>query len=139
VLTNIEFTCTPPQAQLRIAGELDLASHERLADAMWCLRAQGCLFVSVDLTGVTFIDASCLHLLDQERRRLQTIEGSLEVVAASERHQRVAHIAGYDELLAATRLDDPFEADLLRLNNTADPPAPTPHERPPLPRRSRPR
>jgi anti-anti-sigma factor len=101
--TDFQYTCAPPRARLRVVGELDASTNDRLCDVLDCLHFRRCNQVEVDLAAVTFIDASSLRVLHTEQRRLLVDGGSLEVVAASKCHQLVARLAQYDGLLAPER------------------------------------
>ena len=96
---DFRFTCAPPLARLSVTGELDLSTRDRLVDILACLRHRGCTRVEVDLSAITFIDASSLAVLHAEQLRLLLAGGSLEVVAASPTHQLVCRVARYDGLL----------------------------------------
>lgn len=95
---DIHYVCDPPRAQVRISGEVDLASDRRVRDTFTFLQDAGCLRLELDLTSVTFIDAYSLGLLSSEQHRLRALGGGLEVVAASLRCLRVAELARYDGL-----------------------------------------
>jgi anti-anti-sigma factor len=100
--TSFETILAPPRAELRIDGDLDLCAQEQLIRALLRIRASECARVSVDLSRVAFIDACTLGILDQERHRLEAVGGGLEVTGMSGRLMRVARLAGYDRLLAAS-------------------------------------
>jgi len=100
VRTVFDVELRPPLARLRITGELDLASHERLVETTAWLRRHGCSEVELDLAGVAFIDASTLRVLHREQMRLMLTGGRLRVVAASAYHQVVSRLAGYPGLMA---------------------------------------
>jgi anti-sigma B factor antagonist len=85
-------------AKVRVTGELDLATNDRLREGLRSVMARGCARLELDLAGVSFIDASSLRVLDQEQRRFAESGGTLEVVAASRCHLRVSELAGYRNL-----------------------------------------
>jgi anti-anti-sigma factor len=84
---------------VRLEGELDLATRDELAGLLACLRLHGCSLVEVDALRVTFVDATCLRVLHDERRRLRAGGGTLRLVAASSFFVKVLDAAGYDDLL----------------------------------------
>ncbi|NUS41576.1 MAG: STAS domain-containing protein [Terrabacter sp.] len=98
--TAFLITGSPPSAHLRIMGDLDLATRDRLREVIEDLQDTGYERIDLDLAAVGFIDASNLGVLRQQQRRLLASGGALDVVAASHRHQRVVRLVGYDTLLA---------------------------------------
>lgn len=98
--TSLHLACDPPEAMLRLSGELDLATGDQLRDALASIERQACTHVELDVGAVTFIDASSLRLLVREHRRLARIGGGMTVMSASETYQVVTRLAGYDEIRA---------------------------------------
>lgn len=90
----------PTTSRLAVRGELDLASRDRLR---WRL-AQADQFsrvsVQLDTSGVTYVDASCLRVVEDTRLRLEASGRILEVVAASREFAMISDLAGYVELAA---------------------------------------
>lgn len=88
----------PTTSRLAVSGELDLASREQLR---WRL-AQAEQFagssVELDLGGVTYVDASCLRVVDDARRRLEASGRSLDITVASRQFAMISSLAGYFEL-----------------------------------------
>jgi anti-anti-sigma factor len=101
VRARVQVDCEPPRARLRIDGELDLAANVQLRHALARVAFFGCHQVDVDLDAVTFVEASSLRLLDQERARLARIGGRLEVVAASADFLLACDVVGYPDLKPA--------------------------------------
>jgi anti-anti-sigma regulatory factor len=93
-----QYTCDPPTARLRIAGELDIADADDLTDIFGYLDFRGCERVEVDLGAITFVDAYILGLLRHEQERLRTLGGDLLPVAASPWYTSMCHLARYDTL-----------------------------------------
>jgi anti-anti-sigma factor len=89
----------PPNARLRIIGELDIADEPQLrrncADLLDC----GSGAVSLDLEHLCFIDCSCLRTLDVLRHELAVAERPFEITVASRYLRLVAHLAGYRGLI----------------------------------------
>jgi anti-anti-sigma factor len=96
--TDFQFACDPPKVRLQITGEIDFATKGQLRDLLLCFFRWRCTEVELDLSGISFIDLSCLRLLDREQRRCTEAGGSLEVVAASPCYFRITDIAGYENL-----------------------------------------
>lgn len=65
---------TPTGTMLRVAGEVDLSSAPQLRDAALRALRQGEGPLCLDLSGVTFLDSTGLHVLIATRRRAQ-LEG----------------------------------------------------------------
>jgi anti-anti-sigma factor len=95
---DFQFTCDPPMARLRIAGELDISTGGQLADVFACLDFRKCRKVELDLDAVTFVDAYSLAQLRREQLRLRENQGDLYVVAASPWYTLVSRLAQYDTL-----------------------------------------
>jgi len=74
---------------LRLAGELDLRSVEPLASAFAAIPADG--QATLDLSGLTFIDSSGLHAIE-EIARAQNGNGPLILTGASPRVARLLSI-----------------------------------------------
>jgi anti-anti-sigma factor len=85
----ITKTDLPPASTILLEGELDLATAERLELAVRQSVADDCLQVSLDLSGVTFMDCSGLHALSACRRLLRTAGGRLRIVALSASVERI--------------------------------------------------
>lgn len=67
---------------LRLAGELDVANHAVLAQALECALAGLRGDAVLDVAGVRFADARALTLLDQMGRRLRSQARSLRLIGA---------------------------------------------------------
>jgi anti-anti-sigma regulatory factor len=77
--------------RVRVSGELDMSTECRLIDAGRAIRGP----VSVDLSGVSFIDARGLQAL----LRLWRAEPTLQIVAISERVARLLSITDTNFLI----------------------------------------
>jgi anti-anti-sigma factor len=85
------------QTVAHIAGEIDIATCERLRDAIEPQLAPGQRVV-LDLAGVRFMDSACLHVLVQARTTLTADGGSLILRNPSPVARRVLQVAGLAEL-----------------------------------------
>jgi anti-anti-sigma factor len=75
-----------------VHGELDLASAPRL---LACVRDElRGTRVTLDLSGVTFLDSSGLHVLAQ-----LTCRDGARIVSSSERVRRIAELTGLTDVL----------------------------------------
>ena len=79
---------------VRVAGEIDIASADRLRDRIGQLLADGRTDLVVDLTQVTFMDSTGLGLLVGALKRVRLAGGRLELVVDSERLLKVFRITG---------------------------------------------
>lgn len=90
----------PPDAVLRIAGELDIADENRLrnhlADLLDCASGR----VVLDLSALTFVDCSCMAVIDRLRTELLAEGRALVIEDASLTFRLVATLAEYDALVA---------------------------------------
>lgn len=82
-----------------VSGEVDLATCGRLRDAIEPHLAPGQLVV-LDLSGVTFMDSSCLAVLEQARTTLTADGGSLILRNPSTAARHLLTVAGMTKLFA---------------------------------------
>ena len=90
----------PPEAALRVGGELDYVSARCVAVCLEEVLDAGCDRVTVDAGRVSFVDAGGLAVLLKYQRRVVAAGGSLEVHVASPRFVEVCHLANFEGLLA---------------------------------------
>jgi anti-sigma B factor antagonist len=95
----IDLTIDPPTATLATEGELDIFSARDVAVSLRDAMALGCSRVVIDVSGVSFVDASALGVFVRLKAVLDAGGGTLEFGAVSPRFQRLCTI---------TRLDDVF-------------------------------
>jgi anti-anti-sigma factor len=86
---------------IHVRGEIDIATCGRLRDAIESHLGPAQMIV-LDLSGVKFMDSSCLSFLTQARGTLTADGGSLVLRNPSEAAQR---------LLTAAQLEDLLEED----------------------------
>jgi anti-sigma B factor antagonist len=95
---STEVTRTDGATVIHIRGEIDIATCERLRDAiephLGALQT-----IVLDLSGVQFMDSSSLHVLVKARGRLTADGGSLILRNPSEAAQRLLTAAGAERLL----------------------------------------
>jgi anti-anti-sigma factor len=90
-------------AGLRVVGELDLGSRERLRSLLLELTARDVNRVWLDVEGVIFVDCGCMRAIEQARRAVVAAGRRFEVTAASPMFVRVAELACYEELASLGR------------------------------------
>jgi anti-sigma B factor antagonist len=79
-------------------GEVDLATHQQLKNAIDELLADGSVHLVVDLSNVDFIDSTGLGALIGGRRKANEAGGSFCVVTARERFLKLFRITGLDSV-----------------------------------------
>lgn len=84
-------------------GDIDVATADRLKEAVTEVLLAGDLDVVVDLTRVEFIDATGLGALVGGRRRALALNGSFAVVCAQSHLLTVFRVTGLDKVLAISR------------------------------------
>ncbi len=84
----------PPTAHLVAKGELDGFTTVRLRQRVDEAIDGGCISFTVDVSGVTFVDAGGLGTLVRLSNAVAAVGGSVDIVAASPRFRWVAEAAG---------------------------------------------
>ena len=87
------------RATLRLSGELDLASAAALQGCLDGQLAEGHTHVRVDLSALTFVDATGLSVLVEAHQRLLEARGALIITAMSARCRRLIEMVGLDHTL----------------------------------------
>ena len=82
---------------LAVRGEMDLAFKDAFHDEMTQLLHEAHSPVTVDLSGVTFIDSSGLRVLSSSREIGQSIDVEIVLQGPSARVLRVLQIVGLDQ------------------------------------------
>jgi stage II sporulation protein AA (anti-sigma F factor antagonist) len=88
---------SPGVAVVRVLGELDLATCERIEEAF--TSAASAPRVIVDLTGCTFLDSSGVRVLVTAHRDASTVGGGVELVASDPNILRVLEITSLNTVL----------------------------------------
>jgi anti-sigma B factor antagonist len=86
-----------------VAGELDIATADRLSGELGRTAERGARRVIVDLVGLTFIDSVALGVLTEEARRLRAAGGTFVVVSQDPRILRVFEITGFHRIFRIER------------------------------------
>jgi anti-sigma B factor antagonist len=85
-----------PVVTVRISGEIDIATSQAMRDAL--ATGPDPAHLEVDLSAVTFMDASGIGVLLAARQRAVDGGGSLTLRAPSRAVRRVTGVLGLDEL-----------------------------------------
>jgi anti-anti-sigma factor len=95
---------------VRIVGELDMATAERLTDAVaaWPKPLTQCV---VDLSECNFVDSSGIRALLLCQRELDGGEGILQLTGVSPHVERVLRIAGVQGVLQIAAAAEPLGSD----------------------------
>jgi len=99
-------TSIRPGPVVTISGEIDIQSGPQLRDQLMSIIRRHGARLALDLTGVTFIDCAGINVLLAARRRAQLEGGSLRVLRASPRVQRVLALTRLHHVLMPTALPD---------------------------------
>jgi anti-anti-sigma factor len=91
---------------IHVHGEIDVATCERLRDVVEPYLGPKQTIV-LDLSGVQFMDSSCLHILERARGTLTADGGSLILRNPSEAARRLLTAAGAEQLLDEDAEDHP--------------------------------
>lgn len=88
----------PGIARVAVSGELDVASAPQLVDAL-SEAAGGRVAVILDLSELTFMDASGLHAILTARARLAEADGRFVLFKGCRQVQRIFELTGVDSAL----------------------------------------
>jgi anti-sigma B factor antagonist len=98
-MTTQDAVTTAGFSVVRLPAEVDLSNaSEVLADLLSTINRGGTHLI-VDAQGVTFMDSSALNALLRARQRTEAMNGSLHVVATSQRLRRLLEISRLDRIL----------------------------------------
>jgi anti-sigma B factor antagonist len=86
-----------PVVTVTISGEIDIATSQAMRDAL--ATGPGREHLEVDLSAVTFMDASGIGVLLAARQKAVDSGGSLTLRAPSWAVRRLTRVLGLDELL----------------------------------------
>ena len=93
-----------PGPLVAISGEIDFASGPQLRDQLLSVIRRNGARLTLDLSGVTFIDCAGINLLLAVRRRAQLEGGSMRVLGASPPVRRVIALTRLDHVLLPASL-----------------------------------
>jgi anti-anti-sigma factor len=91
-------------ATLVIEGALDLASADHLAETLSEQRQQGRRHIRLDLSDLTFIDATALGVIVATHDELLAAGGTLTLTGVGRPVSRLVEVTGLHEVLLAPRV-----------------------------------
>lgn len=99
----------PARSVLCAAGELDILARRALIDRLQHQQDAGKRFVCLDLSRVTFMDCSCLRVLETFHHSFLQLHGRLILTGVNLRVARILTLTGlHDSLCLAPDDQDPF-------------------------------
>jgi anti-sigma B factor antagonist len=102
----------PPSATVVLDGEIDIATAPAIRRFLMAAINGGDVHLAVDMSGVTFIDASGIGVLVAAANRAREAGGSLSLLAPSPQLRWLLDVFHLDVILpAAQRSGGPFVAD----------------------------
>jgi anti-sigma B factor antagonist len=103
---DLSVVSQPPEAHVTVHGELDVATSPLVSRRLDAEIDAGCRRITIDLSDVTFIDASALGMLTLARRTLRERRGTLEFVAYRPAFLRLCRATGLVEHFGLTGADE---------------------------------
>jgi anti-sigma B factor antagonist len=91
-----DLTSHPPTGTFAANGELDIFSAYDVATSLREAVVLGCSRIVIDVSGVSFVDASALGVLARAHASVISDGGTMEFVAADPRFQRLCCLARLD-------------------------------------------
>lgn len=89
-------------ATVAVAGELDLATADELAAALEQQIRRGRRYVRIEMSQLTFLDATALSVLAGAHHELLARRGTLTLTGVSRPVSRLLRITGLDDVLFTT-------------------------------------
>jgi anti-sigma B factor antagonist len=99
-------TTSDDDAEVRLSGELDLASADAVSTCLEHLISEGCRQVTVNLSDVTFLDSSGMAVFTVMHRLLEDIGGTFKVSNPRPRIARVFDMAGMSAIVPVITTED---------------------------------
>jgi anti-anti-sigma factor len=79
---------------ISVAGELDMASAPELTAMIERVCAEGASAITVDLSGLTFIDSTGLHIIISTSERCKNLGLDFQLVPGPQKIQRLFEVTG---------------------------------------------
>ncbi len=86
--------------EVRLLGELDLATAGQLRHELERLTSEGATLVTVDMTDLAFIDSTGLSVLVRALKGLRRLGGDMELHGPGPGTRKVLEITGLSELFS---------------------------------------
>jgi anti-sigma B factor antagonist len=107
---NLSVVARPPEALVTLRGELDLATAPEVRRQLRAAMKQGARRMLIDLSGITFVDASALGMFTATHRELSERGGTLKFVAYPPAFLRLCQATGLVEHFGLDGVDaDDFQ------------------------------
>jgi anti-sigma B factor antagonist len=100
-LVTVSDGTAPASALIRVDGEIDLATEPELRAAIAHAIDDGCRDITVDLSGVSFMDCAGVNALLWCRKHVGTADGHLSLGQVSPCAARILTLTGLDHELSA--------------------------------------
>ncbi len=97
---QVEQEVVGTRTVVRVAGEVDVASADRLREQLARTVAEGGTDLVVDLTAVSFMDSTGLGLLVGTLKRVRTAGGRMALVIDSDQLMKIFTITGLHQVFA---------------------------------------
>jgi anti-sigma B factor antagonist len=107
---DIDVSVEGSQALVSVRGEIDLATQAELRAVLSDLVVSGQIDLSVDLSGVSFIDSTGLGALIGARRRVHAFNGSLRLLSPSDPVMKVFTVTGLNRVFDIVDTEPDTEA-----------------------------
>jgi anti-sigma B factor antagonist len=99
---SIGVTESSGSAVVTIAGEIDLASAPSLRERLSQCMDKGCRDITLEMSGVSFMDSSGIKALLAARGQLEEVDGRLTLSSPSRTVLRVLDVTGLSSVFAIT-------------------------------------
>lgn len=96
---QVEVRTVGERTVVQLAGDVDVATTDRLREQVALLISEGRSDLVVDLTDVTFLDSTGLGLLVGTLKRVRLAGGDLALVVPTEAQLKVFRLTGLDQVL----------------------------------------
>ena len=100
---SVDWAMTDGHVLLRLQGELDLGTADRLGDATTRAYEQGVRTIVLDLSELRFIDSSGLHELVKAWKRQREIGGDVVLRRPTKQTLRVLELVGLTKVFTTER------------------------------------